>query len=154
MAAEEPTHRLRRLALAAGQIFLCLTTAAPLFWVGALSLPAAFRPDAALPPLEHFALALATAPSHLYRDLLLALLPGHLVAVALAAAGRSLLPHWLGLELCDAADRPADSLERTKEAAFRLLTPATLWLFWLPLLLLGSGRSLAERLSRTHWSRG
>ena len=154
MAAEEPTHRLRRLALAAGQIFLCLTTAAPLFWLGALSLPAAFRPDAALPPLEHFALALATAPSHLYRDLLLALLPGHLVAVALAAAGRSLLPHWLGLELCDAADRPADSLERTKEAAFRLLTPASLWLLWLPLLLLGNGRSLAERLSKTHWSKG
>lgn len=154
MAADEPTHRLRRLALAAGQALLCLTTAAPLFWLGALSLPAALRPNPALPPLEHLALALATAPGHLYRDLLLALLPGHLVAVALAAAGRSLLPHWLGLDLCDAADRPADSLERTKEAAFRLLTPATLWLVWLPLLLLGSGRSLAERLSRTHWSRG
>ena len=154
MAADEPTHRLRRLALAAGQALLCLTTAAPLFWLGALSLPSALRPNPALPPLEHLALALATAPGHLYRDLLLALLPGHLVAVTLAAAGRSLLPHWLGLELCDAADRPADSLERTKEAAFRLLTPATLWLFWLPLLLLGSGRSLAERLSRTHWSRG
>jgi hypothetical protein len=154
MAAEEPTHRLRRLALAAGQIFLCLTTAAPLFWLGALKPPAAFRPDAALPPLEHFALALATAPSHLYRDLLLALLPGHLIAVALAAAGRSPLPRLLGLELCDQDGHPADSLERTKEAALRLLTPATLWLLWLPLLLLGEGRSLAERLSKTHWSRG
>jgi hypothetical protein len=154
MAAEEPTHRLRRLALAAGQIFLCLTTAAPLFWLGALKPPAAFRPDAALPPLEHFALALATAPSHLYRDLLLALLPGHLIAVALAAAGRSPLPRLLGLELCDQDGDPADSLDRTKEAALRLLTPATLWLLWLPLLLLGEGRSLAERLSKTHWSRG
>lgn len=154
MAANEPTYRLRRLALAAGQVLLCLTTAAPLFWLGALNLPAALRPNPALPQLEHLALALATEPGHLYRDLLLALLPGHLVAIALAAAGRSLLPHWIGLELCDAADRPADSLERTKEAAFRLLSPATLWLFWLPLLLLGSGRSLAERLSRTHWSKG
>lgn len=154
MAADEPANRLRRLALAAGQALLCVTTAGLLFWLGALSVPAALRPNPDLPQLEHFALALATAPGHLYRDLLLALLPGHLIAVALAAAGRSLLPHWLGLELCDAADRPADSLERTKEAAFRLLTPATLWLFWLPLLLLGSGLSLAERLSRTHWSRG
>jgi hypothetical protein len=154
MAADQPTNRLRRLALAAGQALLCVTTAGLLFWLGALSVPAALRPNPDLPQLEHLALALATAPGHLYRDLLLALLPGHLIAVALAAAGRSLLPHWLGLELCDAADRPADSLERTKEAAFRLLTPATLWLFWLPLLLLGSGRSLAERLSRTHWSRG
>ena len=154
MAADQPTNRLRRLALAAGQALLCVTTAGLLFWLGALSVPAALRPNPDLPQLEHLALALATAPGHLYRDLLLALLPGHLIAVALAAAGRSLLPHWLGLELCDAADRPADSLERTKEAAFRLLTPATLWLLWLPLLLLGSGRSLAERLSRTHWSRG
>ena len=154
MAADQPTNRLRRLALAAGQALLCVTTAGLLFWLGALSVPAALRPNPDLPQLEHLALALATAPGHLYRDLLLALLPGHLIAVALAAAGRSLLPHWLGLELCDAADRPADSLERTKEAAFRLLTPATLWLLWLPLLLLGSGRSLAERLSRTYWSRG
>ena len=154
MAADPPLRRLHRLALAAGQALLCLTTAGLLLWLGALKLPAAFRPDAALPPLEHFALALATTPGHLYRDLLLALLPGHLVAVALAAAGRALLPQWLGLDLCDAADRPADTLERTKEAAYRLLTPATLWLLWLPLLLLGSGRSLAERLSRTHWSRG
>ena len=154
MAADQPTNRLRRLALAAGQALLCVTTAGLLFWLGALSVPAALRPNPDLPQLEHLALALATAPGHLYRDLLLALLPGHLIAVALAAAGRSLLPQWLGIELCDAADRPADSLERTKEAAFRLLTPATLWLFWLPLLLLGSGRSLAERLSRTHWSRG
>lgn len=154
MAADEPTHRLRRLGLAAGQALLCLTTAAPLFWLGALSVPAALRPNPDLPQLEHLALALATAPGHLYRDLLLALLPGHLIAVALAAAGRSLLPQWLGIELCDADDRPAETLERTKEAALRLLTPATLWLLWLPLLLLGSGRSLAERLSRTHWSRG
>ena len=153
MAADSPAHRLRRLALAAGQALLCLTTAAPLFWLGALKVPAALRPDPALPQLEHLALALATAPGHLYRDLLLALLPGHLVAIALAAAGRSLLPQWLGLDLCDAADRPADTLERTKEAACRLLTPATLWLLWLPLLLLGSGRSLAERISQTHWSR-
>lgn len=154
MAADQPAHRLRRLALAAGQALLCVTTAGLPLWLGALSVPAALRPNPDLPQLEHLALALATAPGHLYRDLLLALLPGHLIAVALAAAGRSLLPQWLGIELCDAAERPADGLERTKEAAFRLLTPATLWLLWLPLLLLGSGRSLAERLSRTHWSRG
>jgi hypothetical protein len=154
MAADQPAHRLRRLALAAGQALLCLTTAGLLLWLGALKLPAALRPDPALPQLEHFALALATAPGHLYRDLLLVLLPGHLVAIALAATGRSLLPQWLGIELCDQDGHPADSLERSKEAAFRLLTPATLWLLWLPLLLLGSGRSLAERLSRTHWSKG
>jgi hypothetical protein len=154
MAADPPLRRLHRLALAAGQALLCLTTAGLFLWLGALKLPAAFRPGAALPPLEHFALALATAPGHLYRDLLLALLPGHLIAVALAAAGRSPLPRLLGLELCDQDGHPADSLERTKEAALRLLTPATLWLLWLPLLLLGEGRSLAERLSKTHWSRG
>jgi len=154
MAAEPPVRRLHRLALAAGQALLCLTAGALLLWVGALKPPAAFRPDAALPPLEHFALALATAPSHLYRDLLLALLPGHLVAIALAAAGRSPLPRLLGLELCDQDGDPADSLDRTNEAALRLLTPATLWLLWLPLLLLGEGRSLAERLSKTHWSKG
>lgn len=154
MVPDAPLRRLHRLALAAEQALLCIATTALLFWFGALNLPAALRPDPALPQLEHLALALATAPGHLYRDLLLALLPGHLVAVALAAAGRSLLPQWLGLELCDAADRPADTLERAQEAAFRMLTPATLWLLWLPLMLLGSGRSLAERLSQTQWSRG
>ena len=154
MAAEPPVRRLHRLALAAGQALLCLTAGALLLWVGALKPPAAFRPDAALPPLEHFALALATAPLHLYRDLLLALLPGHLVAIALAAAGRSPLPRLLGLELCDQDGDPADSLDRTKEAAFRLLSPASLWLLWRPLLLLADGRSLAERLSKTHWSKG
>lgn len=148
--APEP-HRLRRLLLAAGHALLCLAVAALLFRLGAIKLPAAFRPDPSLPPLEHFARSLATAPGHLYRDLLLALLPGHLVALGLAAADRAPLAGLLGLELCDHAGRPADTAERLLEAAARLLSPATLWAAWLPLLLVGSGRSLSERISRTTW---
>jgi hypothetical protein len=81
MAADPPVRRLHRLALAAGQALLCLTTAGLLLWLGALKLPAALRPDAALPPLEHFALALATAPAQLYRDLLAATGDHHLCRI-------------------------------------------------------------------------
>ena len=150
--ALEP-HRLRRLLLALGHALLCLATYALLLQLGALKLPAAFRPDQALPALEHFAKAFATAPGHLYRDLLLALLPGHLIALALAAADRAPLAGLLGLELCDLDGRPADPRERLLEAAARILTPATLWALWLPLLLLGDARSLAERLSSSRWQR-
>lgn len=153
MAAEGEGLRWRRLLLAAGHALLCVTVAALLLASGLVPLPAALRADATLPPFETFARSLALHPWRLYRDLLGLLLPGHLLVVGLAAADRAPLAQLLGLELLDAAGRPADLAERLREACFRLLTPVTLGLVWAPLLLLGSGRSLAERLSATRWSR-
>ena len=152
MGADGGTLRLRRLTLAGGHALLCLAVALLLLATGLVAPPAALRPDPSLPALESFARALALHPWRLYRDLMLLLLPGHLVAAALATADKAPLAALLGLELLDADDRPADTVERLREALCRLVTPITLGVAWAPLLLLGSGRSLSERLSRTHWS--